>query len=132
MKLSALALALAFAVPVAAHADPAPGAPARTAGVIDAGVQLRGATGKITHHLRLTTITHQCAAARAEDDAGRFEVELCHRDDATDGRVVQIKWSLQDGKRVQRHEGWAVLTTGGSVEVGAAPGKGDTLIVSMK
>jgi hypothetical protein len=133
MKPHALVIALSFAVPVAAYAGPTPGAAAvETIRVVDADVRLRTADGKVSHDLRLTTIDRQCAEARAQDGAKSFDVELCHRYDTAAGRVLQIKWSLLDGKRTLRHEAWAVLAAGGSIEVGAARGTGDTLIVSVK
>jgi len=127
MKPISLAFALVVAVPVAATA-----APAAATHTIAASVQLRAADGKVIQALELATIEHECVSTRFRDTTRMFEVELCHRDDTADGKVIHVKWSLTEGKRTQEHEAWAVVASGGTLEVGAAKGKGDSLAVALK
>jgi hypothetical protein len=131
-SLSFLPVLLIALVPAAAVAGNKAAPP--PAHMINATVDLRASDGKSTASLAVATIEHQCVNAAMRDDVRSLEVQLCHREETSAGSVLHVTWSLVEnaGKRQQSHEAWAVVAAGGTLEVGAAKGKGESLLVTLK
>jgi hypothetical protein len=125
---SMMMVAIAAVAPGTARAGGAGNPPLQTVG---GTMQVRAADGSVERAIGFATIEGQCVDTRMRDGTRSFEAKVCHRETTPDGRVMHVSWSLAEGKRIQSHDAWAVIAAGGTLEVGAAKGKGEALVVTL-